>query len=106
MIVAFHAFGPAHLGVLCAVPASAAALGWLQRSRPAAGRAIHFILALLLLANGAALYLSYALAGEPLFPRHLPLELCDMSVFLAAATLLTLRPALYDLVYYWALAGA
>jgi hypothetical protein len=35
MNIPFHAFGPAHLAVIGAVPALAAVLAWLQRRLPA-----------------------------------------------------------------------
>jgi hypothetical integral membrane protein (TIGR02206 family) len=106
MNIAFHAFGPAHLAALCAVPILAALLAWLQRRIPGCGREIRFSLAALLFVNFIAYYASFALASEPLFPAHLPLELCDVSVFLVIAALVTLRPGLFDVAYYWALAGA
>jgi hypothetical integral membrane protein (TIGR02206 family) len=106
MNVPFHAFGPAHLAVIGAVPALAAVLAWLQRQRPAAGRLIRYSLAALLLVNLIAYYAGFELAGGPLFPGHLPLELCDVSVFVVIAALLTLKPAIFDVAYYWALAGA
>jgi hypothetical integral membrane protein (TIGR02206 family) len=106
MNVAFHAFGPAHLAILGAVPALAWVLTRLERRLPAGSRAIHYGIAALLFVNTAAYYASFALRGEPLFPRHLPLELCDVSVFMVIAALLTLKPAIFDITYYWALAGA
>jgi hypothetical integral membrane protein (TIGR02206 family) len=106
MNVTFHAFGPAHLAVIVAVPALAAVLAWLQRRFGAGSRVIRYSLAVLLLMNLTAYYAGYALAGEPLFPAHLPLELCDVSVFVVIAVLLTLKPAIFDVAYYWALAGA
>jgi hypothetical integral membrane protein (TIGR02206 family) len=106
MNVPFHAFGPAHLAVLGTVPVLAWILGVLQRRLPASSRAFRYSLAALLFVNMAAYYISFAAAGEPLFPRHLPLELCDVSVFVVIAALLTLRPAVFDVAYYWALAGA
>lgn len=106
MLIPFHAFGPTHLAVLAAVPALAAVLAWVQRRLPAGGSAIRYGLAALLAVNFVAYYASFALAGEPLFPAHLPLELCDVSVLLVIAALLTLKPALFDVAYYWAIAGA
>jgi hypothetical integral membrane protein (TIGR02206 family) len=106
MNIPFHAFGPAHLAVIGAVPALAAALAWLQRRLPAGSRLIRYSLAALLLVNFVTYYAGFALAGEPLFPGHLPLELCDVSVPLVIAVLFTRRRALFDVAYYWALAGA
>jgi hypothetical integral membrane protein (TIGR02206 family) len=105
-MIPFHAFGPAHLAVLAAVPALAVLLAGSQRRAPSSGPAISRTLATLLLVNCAAYYASFALAGEPLFPGHLPLELCDVSVLVAAAALVSRRQAIFDVMYYWALAGA
>jgi hypothetical integral membrane protein (TIGR02206 family) len=63
-------------------------------------------LAALLLINFLAYYASFAAAGQPLFPGHLPLELCDISVLVVIAALLMRSPAVFDVAYYWALAGA
>jgi hypothetical integral membrane protein (TIGR02206 family) len=106
MNVPFHAFGPAHLAVIGAVPALAAVLAWMQRRLPAGSRVIRYSLAVLLLVNFIAYYAGFALSGEPLFPGHLPLELCDVSVIVVIAVLVTMKPAVFDVAYYWALAGA
>ena len=39
------------------------------------------------------------------FPSQLPLELCDVTLFLTVIALFTLSPAVFDLAYYSALAG-
>ena len=106
MNITFRAFGLAHLAVLGAVPVLAAFLSRLHRRLPAAGKPTRYALAAVLAVNSAAFYASFVLRGEPLFPGHLPLELCDASVWLVIAALLTLRPALFDVAWYWAIAGA
>lgn len=106
MLIAFHAFGPVHLAVLGAVLALAASLAGLHRKWPALAAAIRYTLAILLCMNSVALYAGFAVHGEPLFPNHLPLELCDVSVWLMIAALITRRPALFDIAWYWAMAGA
>jgi hypothetical integral membrane protein (TIGR02206 family) len=53
------------------------------------------------------MYYGYlALHGQLMFPGHLPLELCDFSLWLVIIALLTLKPAAFDVAYYLALAGA
>lgn len=99
-------YGPTHLAILAAVPLLAAGLAAMQRRLPPGARAVRFCLAAVLLVQDGAYYLRYVLQGEPLFPRHMPLELCDASLFLTVVALVTLKPAVFDLAYYTVLAGA
>ncbi len=101
-----HLFGLVHLLILSAVPLLAWLLAGLQRSLAPGARGIRWTLALLLLLCTVLFYGNFAVHGEPMFPRHLPLELCDASLWLAIAALLTLNPLVYDLAYYFAAAGA
>jgi hypothetical integral membrane protein (TIGR02206 family) len=102
----FRLFGAEHLAILAMVPIAAALLAAVQRRFPSWSKAIRVSLAMLLLVCTAAYYGSFAVAGERLFPNHVPLELCDASLWLVIASLLTLKPGIYDVAYYWAIAGA
>jgi hypothetical integral membrane protein (TIGR02206 family) len=106
MPLTFHLFSPGHFAVIAAVPIFAALLAGFERKLPHAARNIRFVLALLLAATTAAHYVAYITQGEAIVPRHLPLELCDASLWLTAVMLIWFRPALFDIAYYWALAGA
>jgi hypothetical integral membrane protein (TIGR02206 family) len=99
-----HLFGPAHLAMLAAVPVLAGLLALAHRHLPgAAGRGLRLGLAVVMVANAVIFYRwSHPLS----FPNDLPLELCDLSLFLALLSLFTLKPEFYDLAYFWALAGA
>ena len=88
------------------VPLFAAILANAQKRFPSSGKGIRLGLAILLLASFASYYGSFAVQGVTIFPNHLPLELCDDSLWLVIAALLTLQPAIFDIAYYWALAGA
>lgn len=99
-------FGPAHLAIICTVPCLAALLALAHRRYLLGHKAIRFILAFLLAAASISLYAYFAATGAQMFPRHVPLELCDASLWLVIATLLTLKPAIFDISYYWAIAGA
>lgn len=101
-----HIFGLIHLAILAAVPALAALLAVAQRRFSSLGRSIRLGLSILLFASSASYYASFVIHGVPLFPNHLPLELCDFSLWLVIAALLTLNSTVFDIVYYWALAGA
>lgn len=99
-------FGTAHLSMLAAVPAIGAVLALAHRKAPAAARTIRLGLAATLVFNSILFY-GWRIETHVLsFPNGLPLELCDLSLFLAILSLYTLKPAFFDLAYYWALAGA
>ena len=99
-------FGVAHLAILCTVPALAAFLVAAQRNFRLRGKAVRFVLAFLLFAASGSYYTYFAATGAKMFPSHVPLELCDASLWLVIASLLTLKPAVFDIAYYWAIAGA
>ncbi len=101
-----HLFGIVHLAILAAVPLLAVLLAAVQRRLPPGSIAVRVALSLLLLLCTILYYGSFAVHGEQMFPNHLPLELCDISLWLVILALLTLKPAIFDLAYYFALAGA
>lgn len=59
-----------------------------------------------MLADAVGWYAYLAVLGQQIFPGKLPLELCDVTYFLIALVLLTRSRALFDVAYYWALAGS
>lgn len=99
-------FSLAHLAILCTVPAFAALLSIAHRRSFAGSKPIRFGLALLLFSATASYYAYFAATGAQMFPNHVPLELCDASLWLVILSLLTLKPAIFDIAYYWAIAGA
>ncbi len=54
----------------------------------------------------AALYIWYTVSGEWSAAVTLPIQLCDLSLFLSIVVLLTRRQILTELVYYWGMGGA
>ncbi len=106
MLVSFPNFGPVHLMILCSVPALAAALAVAQRTLLRESKAIRYGLVVLLLLSTGSYYGSFVAQGARMFPDHVPLELCDVSLWLVIYVLLTLKPWAFDLAYYWAVAGA
>jgi hypothetical integral membrane protein (TIGR02206 family) len=102
----FTLFGAIHIAILCAVPALAGALGFVHRRFPAARKSIRLGFAAILLADIAAYYGWQTMHHNLTFPDHMPFELCDASMALTVLSLFLLRPLLFDLAYYWALAGA
>lgn len=101
----FQLFGPAHLAILGAVVLFAAILAILQRIAPSV-KALRLGLAWLLLSDAAVYYGYLAYHRQLTFPDHLPFELCDASLCLVIVALFTLNRSVFDLAYYWALAGA
>lgn len=99
-------FGLAHLAIICTVPGLAALLAIAHRRSLPGHQAIRFVLAIVLGAASISLYAHFAATGAQMFPDHVPLELCDASLWLTIAALLTLKPAIFDIAYYWAVAGA
>lgn len=99
-------FGLAHLAIICTVPAVAAVLALAHRKSIPGSRSIRYALALLLFAATASYYAYFAITGAQMFPNHVPLELCDASLWLVIASLLTLHRTVFDIAYYWAIAGA
>lgn len=102
----FHSYGFVHLLILASVPLLAALLAALQRRLPPGSRGTRITLAILVLLSSAMYYGYFAVHGEKMFPNHVPLELCDASLFLVVIALLTLNALAFDLAYYFALAGA
>ena len=106
MPASLHLFGPVHLLILATVPLLAVALAAFQRKLPPGSRALRLPLALLLFVVSIMYYGYMALHGQLMFPSLLPLQLCDLSLWLVILALLTLNPLVFDLAYYPALAGA
>ncbi|KKL26781.1 hypothetical protein LCGC14_2391800, partial [marine sediment metagenome] len=101
--------GPAHLaaiGLTLVVPlVLVLAVRWARR--PRLTTVVGWALAGLLLVN-ELVYWAWFLAtrGAAEFIRHgLPLHLCGAGVFVSAAALMTRRQWLYELMWFWGMAG-
>jgi hypothetical integral membrane protein (TIGR02206 family) len=95
-----HAVSLAVIAVLIAALVGAA------RSRPgrwtvAAGR----FLAIVIVANETSWWVTIAFQHTWSLSYALPLHLCDVAAFVAAAALWSRRPLLVELTYFWGLAG-
>ena len=106
MATNFHLFGAAHFIILAAVVLLAAALAVVQRRFLKGSRRLRIGLAIFLLADAVAWYLRLAATGSHIVPGQLPLELCDVTFYLMVFVLLTLHRGVFDVAYYWALAGS
>jgi hypothetical integral membrane protein (TIGR02206 family) len=102
----FRLFGPTHLAILTAIPAVAAALAGLARRKPGISRWIAGSLGLFLAVNEIVWY-TWRLHAEGFrFPEGLPLELCDLTLWLTVASMLTLRPAVFEFAWLAGLGGS
>lgn len=106
MATNFHLFGAAHCAILAAVVLFPAALAFLQRRFLLGNKWLRIVLGAFMLAGGIGWYSYLAAHGQPIFPGKLPLELCDVTYFLVALMLLKGNRVLFDVAYYWALAGS
>lgn len=69
-------------------------------------KAFRYAFAVFIIIQQAALYIWYTAAGEWSVEITLPIQLCDLSVFLSVAALLTKRRFVTELLYYWGMGGA
>ncbi|NLK88081.1 MAG: TIGR02206 family membrane protein [Clostridiaceae bacterium] len=69
-------------------------------------RISRYILAAFISIQQASIYIWYTAAGEWSLSITLPLQMCDLSLFLTIAVLLTRKQLLSELLYYWGLGGA
>lgn len=101
-----HLFGPAHLAILAAVPTTSAVLTALARRDRDRARRIAVSLGGLLAGNELIWY-GYRLQHEGiLFPEGLPLELCDLTLWLTVVSLFTLQPRIFEFAYLAGMAGS
>lgn len=96
-------FGAWHLGILAAIVLSAWALARAMRARP---KAATWALAAALCVNELTWYgYRYSLEGFR-FPEGLPLQLCDLTVWLTVFTLIAQRQAVFEFTFFAGIAGA
>ena len=99
-------FGAAHCAILGIVVSTAVALTMIQKRLEAGSSLLRIALGAVLVADTILYYIHMALHGSLSFPNHLPLELCDASLFLTILVLFTRNQLAFELAYYWGLAGA
>lgn len=96
----------AHLMIVAAVMGLAVALPLGLRRAPRWGRAVRFFLAGFLATNELVWY-GYRLSQEGFrFPEALPLQLCDLALWLTVFAAFTLKPQIYELAYFGGLGGS
>jgi hypothetical integral membrane protein (TIGR02206 family) len=105
MATHFHLLGAAHFLILGTVVLLAVVLAVVERRLVRGGKWLRIALGAVMLADAGLWYGYLAWRGQRIFPSQLPLELCDVTFYLVAFALLTFSPAVFDLAYYFALAG-
>ena len=65
-----------------------------------------YVFAAFIALQQTSIYIYYTVSGEWSLEVTLPLQLCDISLFLTIAVLLTKRQVLSELLYYWGVGGA
>lgn len=102
----FVFLGPAHLLILAAVPSIALALSRLGRGRPQRLQAIRYLLASSLASTAVAWYAYIAAHTGIRFPDTLPLELCDVALWVAVVAALTGSPTAVEFAYFVGVGGS
>lgn len=98
-------FGPAHLLILISVPLIGWCLAqWSRRSQRAA-RAIRYSLATFLAVNEVIWYVFRIRTEGFRFPNALPLNLCDVMLWVTVLAAFTLKPLAFEAAYYAGIAG-
>lgn len=95
----------AHLAIVGAVVLLAAILAVLQRVWFRGSRSLRVGIGAVLVVETLAWYGYQAWLHQLTFPGNLPLELCDITLFLTIVALFTLSAVVFDVCYYLALAG-
>jgi hypothetical integral membrane protein (TIGR02206 family) len=102
----FQLFGIPHILILSAIPVITGFLVWrLNRNRELA-RTFRISLGTFLLLNELIWYGHNIARSWIHVPYGLPLNLCDIVVWITIAAAFTLKPTLVELAYYWGISGS
>ena len=101
----FKIFGLPHIAYLLLIPAIAGSLSWWTGSSESRARIVRLTLGFVLLLNELAWYWYFVRQDWFLFPYTLPLQLCDILVWVAVVSALTTYRWPRVLLYYWGLTG-
>jgi len=98
-------FGPVHLSLLSVIAAIAIALPVLCRRGIVPARGARLAVGWALAVNELIWWI-FRYSHEGIRAANLPLQLCDLTVWLAVAACLTLAPAVVEFAYFAGIAGA
>lgn len=99
-------FGPAHLSILLTVIATALVVAFLARRLPSRHRAFRLLLAMISASLGLTWYCYRVWGLHQEIAFSLPLEVCDVALWISVAALLVRTPLLTELAYFWGISGA
>lgn len=102
----FKTFGVTHIAFLLMLPAIAGGLAWWTGADERRTKRARLALGAGLLLNELVWYWYFVHQDWFLFPYTLPLQLCDILVWVAVVSALTSRQWPRELLYYWGLTGA
>jgi len=98
-------FGPVHLALLLATIGAAIALSCLCRQRKVPGRAVRLALGCGLAGN-ELIWWVFRYSHEGVHVSNLPLQLCDLTVWMTALASLTTIPVVVEFTYFAGVAGS
>ena len=99
-------FGLIHLTLLASIALPGIVLAWACRTKRVPPRPVRVTLGLALAANELIWWVfRYSHEGFH-FPQNLPLQLCDVTVWMTVAACLTLTPWVVEFTYFAGMAGA
>jgi len=102
----FRLFGAAHVAILAAAPTLAGLLAWRARRAGSAASRLRRAAALFLAANELVWY-GYRLATEGVrAPEGLPLQLCDLALWMTVIAAFSLNQRCFEIAYYAGLGGS
>jgi len=102
----FRLFSTQHLVAIATLLAVLGIACFVLGRREAWRRPFRIVVAVLLVAQELS-YEAWHLSIGDFHPgEHLPFHLCGMSLLVSAALLLTRRPLLFEIIYFWGLGGA
>jgi hypothetical integral membrane protein (TIGR02206 family) len=98
-------FGPLHLSLIAAIAISCIALSLLCRRKQVPARAVCLAIGWGLVVN-ELIWLTFRYSHEGLHLWNLPLQLCDVTLWMSALACLTRAPRVVEFAYFGGIAGA
>ena len=98
-------FGSVHLALLVAIVGSAATLSWLCRQRKLPVLTVRRVLGYGIAANELVWWV-FRYSHEGVHATNLPLQLCDLVVWMTVLACLTIIPAVVEFTYFAGVAGS